>query len=427
VLDLKMTPPLPPTKDNKDFSKLTKEFGIIPYFSNAEVTGYVVLQTLYNLYQYSPTQSAVVNDIVRNSFEGDLAFMKRTLRGVRTPQQTVNELSFAEIEAVVTALSELGIAASDITECSINLGRDLKVCGNAYLLLRRSRVNKAIQYEISTVHPLHCFIQQNDANTDRWFFITEFLNREYLGKFPAKKVRMYPEFSESDGVEETIIHLKTNTNASDYYGRPLSQSSVLQQLTEYTASVKIQSISANGLTAAYILAEEAQEMSGAPDDEQTAVNNKADRIRARATIENNTGKTLLYMQYGHGLKEPKLLKLDLHLDEAYDRFVSEDCQTKICMSHGYPSVLLDTSMQGASIGGNNTIIYAYAVADAKVIKPFQDQMSNVWSLLFEILAAEKPILNEYQVFFPSKLQELITTLSNVNIKNNATTQNNITQ
>lgn len=420
-----MTTPLPPTFDSDDFTKLTQELGIIPYYSFDGKTGHAMLRTLYSLYNYSVTQGAVVNKIINSSFGGDIEIMKRTIKGVRTPQQTT-EVPYNEIEKVVNDMTELGVEPTQITEVSKELGRNLKVCGNAYLLLRKSTVLGAVKYSIESVHPLHCYIQINGANTDRWFLITKELNLEYMTKFPPKKVRMFPNFSTDRGVQETIIHIKTKTDASDYYGRPECINSILQQITEYNAAVKAQRITSKGFTAAYILAEEAQELSGSEDDKQTAATNKAERIRNKATIASNEGgDTLLYMQYAQGLNAPQLIKFDLHLDVGYDLFTLESCESAICKSHGYPLSLLGGAQKSSSIGTNATLMYDMVIADSDVIKPLQERLQSIWSLVFSIMATEKPTLNEYQPAFTSKAADLVQTISLLNTKpnTNVTTQN----
>jgi len=98
--------PIPNTVSSKDFELISKEFNIIPYFGLSEFQSHGILQTLFDLSQYSPTKAAVTNGIVDYAFGGNIKFVGRTFEGIDTTDVINNTVQISEITQIVEELTK---------------------------------------------------------------------------------------------------------------------------------------------------------------------------------------------------------------------------------------------------------------------------------------------------------------------------------
>jgi len=221
--------PIPNTVSSKDFELISKEFNIIPYFGLSEFQSHGILQTLFDLSQYSPTKAAVTNGIVDYAFGGNIKFVGRTFEGIDTTDVINNTVQISEITQIVEVLTRAGLSAPQIIATSQQLERHLEVCGNAYLHYKEVTVLGVTKIYISVIHPLRAAIKQDLFNTS--LVVTAKWDKKYWAKFPPQNIAIYPEFSSPErSVRETVFHLKTVKDDSDYYGRPNLSSMYWQRL-----------------------------------------------------------------------------------------------------------------------------------------------------------------------------------------------------
>jgi len=419
--------PIPNTVSSKDFELISKEFNIIPYFGISEFQSHGILQTLFDLSQYSPTKAAVTNGIIDYAFGGSIKFVGRTFEGIDTTDVIDNTVQISEIAQIVEVLTRAGLSAPQIIAISRQLELHLNVCGNAYLHYKEVTVLGVTKIYLSVIHPLKAAIKQDLFNTS--LVVTDKWDKKYWSKFPPQNIALYPEFSSSErSVKETVFHLKTVKDDSDYYGRP-NLSSMYWQFIEANMAMKVNKISSQDFVAAYMLLVEA--MPPGDGNEDISKQNAANLLMQLATIKGGgeKAKSIIVSEYAHGGQKPELLSFDLVRDSAYEAHVMATAESEIIKSENYQAELVGGSRTKSSIGGDKTIIYKMLTVNEMLIKPKQDKMSDFWSVIFANVsnAINDDTLNKYQVKFSDKIDGLVKSMTAINqTQNNGTIPNDTT-
>ncbi len=414
--------PIPSTQSDNDFAVLSKEFNIIPYYGTSDNGSHGILKTLFDLYQYSPTKQAVTDGINDYAFGGDIQLEKRTYAGINTGVAVTNLVPISEIDAIVTFMFSIGLSFPQIIALSGALERNLGICGNAYLHYKEVTVAGVTRFYLKSIHPLKAAIRQDvPANT---LIITDKWDKTYWAKFPPQNVALYPNFSTPEnGVRETVFHIKTIRDESDFYGRP-ALSSLYWQFIETNMAMTVNKISSQDFVSAYMLLIEGMPPFEGNDD--VAKENNSNLLQSLTTIKNGgkDAKTIVVSEYAHGNAPPTLHKFDLVRDSKYGQYVLDNAEAKILVAEKYPAELIGGSRSKSSIGGDKTVIYQMMRTNETLIKPKQQKMSSFWSLVFAEVSAttNNNLLDNYSIKFADKIEGLVTSMQNLD--NNAATISN---
>lgn len=409
--------PLPKQlKDEKLISDFIHKLKLVPYAGNSAYSSHRFLNFLYDLYELSPSQSAVISDLKYYCFEGDLDVVKRTKAGLKLKQESIKD--DAKKIAFVEELEEIGLDLMDVKRLTDQLFISYKVTGNHFLLYDEIKVGGTKRLNLQFIHPKN-FMYRYDEEMGalKIGVVAQEFTPQYF-KEKGDKVRYIPVYPnklvKDDGTITTIIH-QGNVSGDDWlYARPDSIGSLLYQFSEFHQANFTQKVSGTELVSKGIVMAE-KPKAGIKQLSLFEQNIKTkERSIALQELASNKGldpKVLAWMEYPNGNKPPQLVKFDINRDTNFYQITSETAADKIFGAHRWSRVLSGSKQPKSNIGGN-IFLDEFKVRNVSTVKPFQTMFKNYWAKVFKMAAefSGSPLLKECTIQFDSTIQGLIEEL-----------------
>ena len=411
---IKLRNPLPQSlRDDKNLTNFYGEFNLVPYAGTNNYTSHRMLKILFDLYDLSPSHAACIDNKAEWAFEGNPTVTKATIPGVRTEDSLSVEASIAQDFS--GRIADRGLTIDKMIDCSFELDRYLSATGTTALLITEAEVGGEKAFDFESVHPLNFMFLKSEGKNPESVAIGESL---YLGTFNSRtvprEVKIWPEWTDRDGLRETVVILRNKRDYSKYYGRPKTLPEIWWMLIEWQIANHTGKISASDLVSlAFLFLEKPGPNVRNRDGEPSSGKKAAIELRKIATNRGTNGESeaLGVMEYPHGLTAPKLETVDISRDSKWLESVTEKAASYIYAGHNWSKVI--SGFEKASSGiGSETLINEFIVCNQKAIRPKQAYFERFWKGIsdFVLEATGGANLTNYQISFENRIDGMIEAL-----------------
>ena len=403
-------------RDPERFREFYEGYMVVPYAGNTKYSSHRFLKMLYDFYELSPSQGSCIDDILAWAFEGDLGVYINPRSGLRLSEVRMADdndaIEFADF------IESFGIDLPKIIEVNKELARNYKVAGTAYMHYVEVEVNGQWYVDIGSIHPMMAMFLNTRPDEEQYLVVSDVFFTETSFTSNPRTIGVYPNFTEHNGVRETVFVWKNQRDYGKFYGRPNSIQSFYAQFVEWSTLVLSGKIanSDNG-SLALVTVEKPDENSfsqGRNNNMAQEVKDLGDGLRKRMTNRGGFGdmQAINIIDYPRGGQAPNLLKLDINRDHEWARMSFDVASAYIYQSHRWSAIINGQETAKAGVGGN-VLIDTLKTKNTGTIKPFQQESSRFWkSTLVKrlIMLSGK---DEYSIFnfgFQDNLQSLIESL-----------------
>ena len=413
-------------RDTEEITSLYKKYRLVPYFGTTDESSQYSLMLIADLCSLSASHVSCKRDIASYAFGGALKGIKRPIPGVYYErselevQPEVQRLFFQQLMA-------LGVTPLNLLELSKLIHSDITDAGNAYLHIRVIKVGTATKVAIQSVPYLHVMYLSPESSKDLRVLVTPKFDEGFWRikaplSLPVSYVGKPFVWQRRQGVTETILHIKTPNNKSDFYGlSPVIP--VLDDLYAEYKSARLNSIVAGSeLVGKHLLLFEeenpARTVAGSGGTPKSRRETRADKftqkikaLREIATVEggHNVSSSIAGIQYPYGGKKPEVITFDVNRDTEYAKFTVDKATSSIYAQHGWAKELTGQATVKAGVGAN--MLYdLFLVKNVATIRPLQEYYSALWADLFEnldVVLGRDPL--SMTIMYPDIISDMVKT------------------
>lgn len=339
-----------------------------------------------DVHELSSSASACINSINHYAFDGDMDIVDCGIPGFLSETR---ELSYTERLSFVQRLSDLGIPMTDIISITKDCERNYKQSGNAYLYIKKYTLAGQQRAKVESVHPLNLAYlkpDKDDKTGIRTFVFSENFDQTQSYQFKFKLIRAFPEWTVTDGVEETIIHFANFTGKSTWYGRPNSLSVLFEMWSESKSGEQRMKVSNSDFVSTMILAFEQEsfesDTQGDEDKESTAID-KGKILRAAMTNRGDNASSLMTIDYPNGGNPPTAIEVKVNRDHQYMKESANISASRIYESFDWSRELTGGVNAKGGIGGN-ILKDLFSIKYTTTLQPLQDTWAHRWGKVFNL-------------------------------------------
>lgn len=211
--------PLPAeVQDNRLLKNVFSEFKYVPYAGSTDKSGHTLLYWYLDIASLSHTTGAAIKKLNTYAFGSRAMFVRAEdpdySLGIDPPP-----LSQADASAYYEALTTYIAFDRRVSDFHKLIGTSYKACGNAWVEMVIAVRNAEARVTLHYHKPTRVLYKNTEAGEPREVAISPVWKADYLRKYPAREVMLYPNFTQApDGTLRTMFHLKHGEN--DWYGRP---------------------------------------------------------------------------------------------------------------------------------------------------------------------------------------------------------------
>lgn len=316
-------------------------------------------QYLIDRYNGSPTNNAAINGISQMIYG----------RGIDATDSNLKPEQYAMMRRLLS------------DSCVMKLANDLKLFGQAAIQViynaERSAIVEADHFPVETLRPEKC---NEDGEIEAYYYTGDWSELK-----PSEQPERIPAFGHSEeGLE--ILYIKPY-RAGFHYFSPVDYQGGLQyaELEEEVGNYHLNNIM-NGLAPSMLISFN----NGVPDEEmQEQIEQK---IKQKFGGSSNAGRFILAF---NDSRENEASIEPVQLSDAHNQyqFLSEECMSKVMVSHRIISPLLLGIKDKSGLGNNaDELKTASILMDNTVIRPFQQLLINAFE---QILAYNAVYLRLY--------------------------------
>lgn len=302
-------------------------------------------QYLIDRYNGSPTNNAAINGISQMIYG----------RGIDATDSSLKPEQYAMMRRLLS------------DSCVMKLANDLKLFGQAAIQViynaERSAIVEADHFPVETLRPEKC---NEDGEIEAYYYTGDWSELK-----PSEQPERIPAFGHSEeGLE--ILYIKPY-RAGFHYFSPVDYQGGLQyaELEEEVGNYHLNNIM-NGLAPSMLISFN----NGVPDEEmQEQIEQK---IKQKFGGSSNAGKFILAF---NDSRENEASIEPVQLSDAHNQyqFLSEECMSKVMVSHRIISPLLLGIKDKSGLGNNaDELKTASILMDNTVIRPFQQLLINAF-------------------------------------------------
>ncbi|HLS53261.1 MAG TPA: hypothetical protein VK031_04760 [Tissierellaceae bacterium] len=380
----------------RDYSAVRKTFEqypIIPYATSSQHTSHKYLDLLLSLVDNNPTLNQCIASI------GDYCFNSGQILYKDSKDLFVEE--------------EVLVASPEVSERYTNHLKNIKFYrydtkvdfnhfikemyferknGNCYVELVKTNVNGEVNY-IYKIHPQrHCLYMLNDDDTLS-IVVSKSFDYNYLRKYPAREVPLYPEVDEDDEDIRTMFHFKNRT--SGLYGRPDWISALLNVYNAYQDVLYRVKLASKDFTPKVLVEIEGDDPSIDTDlDEDDLLL----RIANNFTAGGQDPKTIMVIDRPHGASPAKIHEFQIHTREEYYKAIAEINEREILKANGWSKLLLTGEVKT----GFSRAPYEEDLRNREfsVLRKYQTMLSDMFKDLIEPYFLDNdPDMLQYRIDF----------------------------
>lgn len=393
-----------------DKADLEKFFGtakfLVPYAVQRGKTAHSTLRLLYDLYDLSPVQKAVVAAKLDFCFGNGF----KTVNG-----ETDNTSEFIDF------ISGIGISASEVTDIARASAKDEAVCGTTFVLARITEVNGQFQASITQVDPTHCLPGYDFDNKNSDFNNTVLYNDKPIESLQSlqnssakyqnwRMVGKWPRVTKSGRVFETIFQMNSVGYESKFWGRPTADTNNLYIDYQGTNSgAKISSSEVIAKVLALMQEPDHELLQQAGKSAQDVKMEIAGGLRGTLTNKGAESQSLGILFYNG--EKPEIVQVGINRDYQYKESVRREVVQNICAAHGIPANLVGLEEMKVGLGGT-VIIDTLIKTNGMKIMPTQKRFSDFFGKMMAFFAGFTGFdMASHKLEFVGPIPEMIAQLT----------------
>lgn len=401
-----------------DKADLEKFFGtaqfLVPYAVQRGKTAHSTLRLLYDLYDLSPVQKAVVSAKLDFCFGNGF----KTVNG-----ETETTATFIEF------LSSLGISASHVTDIARASAKDEAVCGTTFVLARITEVNGQFQASITQVDPTHCIPGYDFDKKSSDFNNTVLYNDRPIESLKSlqsgaskyqnwRMVGKWPRVTKSGRVFETMFQMNSVGYESKFWGRPTADTNNLYIDYQNTNSgAKISSSEVIAKVLALMKEPDPELLQQAGKNADTVKIEIAAGLRGTLTNKGAESQALGILFYDG--EKPDIVQVGINRDYQYKESTRREVVQNICAAHGIPANLVGLEEMKVGLGGT-VIIDTLIKTNGMKIMPTQKRFGDFFGKMMEFFAGFTGFdISSHKLEFVGPIPEMIAQLTAIRQNTNA--------
>lgn len=377
----------------------------IPHYGGAGAVSDNWLDLLSCLTTLSPSMGAIKSDFRKYCFEAGIDVVRKSIAGFKpsstSDSDTEEEITYETKKEFILKLKELGITPMMISNLSGCLENDSTDFGNYYLRVRLIHELGSWRAEFKVISNKHISRLKKTRKDHPMTYIHSKIKDENHKDFKPDILLGNYAFSDlvwdeyeikvtNTKVFETVIHFKTKTDESDYYGRPTILSILDWLNSEINYGVLTNKISNTETITKTILAFQQPNPAknrGGRDSRKSKFKKVMKTLQEVITNQGDRGvaKSIVGIEYPFSGTPPTSIPLEVNRDSDYQKAMLECAKNYIYANNSWSPLL--TGQEAAKSGiGTNTLLNAAIYFNSKTIRPKQQHYSNFWNwLICEIL------------------------------------------
>lgn len=394
-----------------DKADLIKFFGqaqfLVPYAVQGRFTAHSTLRLLFDLYDLSPVQKAVVGAKMDFCFGNGF----KTVNG-----ENDNTTEFIDF------IKSIGITPEEVTEGARSSLRDESTCGTTFILARITDINGQFQASITVLEPTHCLPGYDFDNRNSDFNNTILYNDKPIESLSSmtsttkyqswKMVGKWPRITKSGKVFETIIQMNNVGYEKKFWGRPTSDTNSLY--VDYQSVNQSAKISGSEVIAKVLLLmkepdPEKLEQAGRPSEEV-----KKEIVSGlRATMTNNGIQSQSLAAIFYDETPPEVVQVGINRDHLFNESERKKVVQNICAAQGIPANLCGLEEMKVGLGGT-VIMDTLIKTNGMKIMPTQKRFAELYTKVFSFFASFTGFdMAAYKLEFIGPIPEMIAQLKEV--------------
>lgn len=412
------------TTDPKDIYKTFKDLGLITYYGNNAQQSHYYLKKRYDLASLSPSKASVINFINRYGFEGDVGLVKRGVEGLMLDGEKSSLTDLEKIQ-IGADLGQYGFSFKRVGQVSPIMSREQNIHGNKLLMYEEITVGSVKRIEVTPIPLLKAFYLSKDDDDKSPFLEMVYFKHGIRSALIREKrhevIKCYPYFTDTDTGRKTIIHEGDFIDETDMYGRAKDGAADLAMLTEFlqldlAAKVSDKEIVTKLIAMFHV---PSSPLEGDDEDEQDNAKSKALALRKVLTRKNtdnpyaNESQVVAALEY-EGDIPPVLHEIGIKRDKDWFESQKEATSDYIFGLNGIPKILASAVSQKNTMISNsgNLLREQFRITDVSLIRPLQEQMSDMWHPVFKSAAEFTGIseLGDLAIEYPKKIERLVEDL-----------------
>ena len=387
---------------------------LVPYAVQSGKTAHATLKLLFDLYDLSPVQKAVVGAKLDFCFGNGF----KTVNG-----DTDNTAEFTDF------LSGIGIAASEVTDIARASAKDEFVCGTTFVLARITQVNGQFQATITQVDPTHClpgydFDKQNsDFNSTVLYNDKPIESLQSLQNSSQKyqnwrMVGKWPRVTKSGGIFESMFQMNSVGYETKFWGRPTADTNNLYIDYQNTnASAKISASEVTAKVLALMKEPDPELLERAGKNSQTVKEEIAGGLRGTLTNRGGESQSLGILFYED--EAPQIEQVGINRDYQYKESVRKEVVQNVCAAHGIPANLVGLEEMKVGLGGT-VIIDTLIKTNGMKIVPTQKRFADFFGKIMGFFAGFTGFdMETHRLEFVGPIPEMIAQLTAIRQNTNA--------
>lgn len=367
-------------KDKDEYREFFKTYKdvFIPYAGTDRHTSNGLLGFLLSLPDLSPTKNSVIESKAFYSLSGKIKISKKIdpeFMVEREDQQPGAD----EAQIFIDFLKELDLRGVDGQPISIRDWANIRLshietCGNFYYLVSKSVLagSRAIQFRI--IPPDECLYLATKDEEGQVIAVSKYWTEDYITRNPPKMYAVYPEsLTDESGVERCMVHEKTRSGDTRWYGRPRDMGSLSYQFLEYQNADYLNKETEGGFTGkVFIEVEEAETGSiiSDEDSQQDGYDSMADQLELSFTNKSEDPMSIFFTTRPSGARGAVVDQFAANTSENWYKIINEEAERQILKTHNWPKKLLGlTEATGLS---TNEFLDIFKIVSATTIKAIQE-------------------------------------------------------
>ncbi len=413
-----LTNPIPDLITDK--ADLIKFFGtarfLVPYAVQRGKTAHATLRLLFDLYDLSPVQKAVVAAKLDFCFGNGF---KTTNGG-----DTDNTGEFIDF------LTSIGIRAPQITDIARASCKDEAVCGTTFVLARITEVNGQWQASLTQVEPTHCLPGYDLDNKNSDFNNTVLYNDKPIESLQSlydsaskyqkwKMVGKWPRVTKSGKVFETMFQMNSVGHEGKFWGRPTADTNNLYIDYQSTNSgAKISSSEVIAKVLALMKEPDPELLQQAGKTAEQVKTEIAGGLRGTLTNKGAESQSLGILFYSD--EKPEIVQVGINRDYQYKESTRKEVVQNICAAHGIPANLCGLEEMRVGLGGT-VILDTLIKTNGMKIMPTQKRFADFFSDMMTFFAGYTGFdMGSHKLEFIGPIPEMIEQLTAVRSKTTTT-------
>lgn len=408
------SPLLDEIKDPSELQYTFNRFPIVPFFGNNEDSSDSILNAMYRLSEITPVFGGLLESIGQFTLNAGFKLHKQEGLGILS-RKTV-EVSDAEFTAYEQRL-QTELVNTDLTEVAQKACNTYLIDGNIFLKVAISKTTKTFSIQALNTTQVR-YMEEMIPNYKEVMLSATFLSTAILTQQP-EIIPVFPNYVESDGLVEFVIHVKKSVPNRHYYGLSRAFNSIMNNYLLNQLLVYLSAETDNRFTGKVMIDAEASS-NDTEDGLSEGTEAFIEYIKNTFTNKGTERSTVLARFREPDTAEAKVTQFNANTEENFYQTIFNLINEQVVVSMGWDKRLIGYSRENG-LGGND-LDTIFRLSSQKVVGVQEAVTKSINNALFAI----DSVLNigyykDYQIrlgnLFNKMVEETKEADSEINIDN----------